>query len=625
MARCECSTKIIPATLAWSLVIGCTGLYFAFVCRYLLETYTYGIPIYSGLLTVFVLLNLSLTTFMDPGVYPKAREDEQVNDDFRAPLYKNVEIKGVVVRMKWCTTCQFYRPPRCSHCSVCNNCIETFDHHCPWLNNCVGRRNYRYYFLTLTSLSVHMLNISAQSIVYILDHRDHLSEPGPIIAIVVVCIIVLTAIPVFGLTGFHIMLVSRGRTTNEQVTGKFKGGLNPFHRGCWKNCCYILCGPRWPQLSNYTVKPRTLHMDASQVRYVASDKDVKISMEAGAAINGVGHHSAVVNKSARRSTPDHDIHKGSHSVDTYPSPIAVPQNGASHPFFKHSLPHSCSLDRAGPPPQAVGRRANSSHSLRDGDTHSSQVPRLHSPHIALERRAPIGTVEDLSPRSPPTQHTMVASRSHSDFPHHALVSRENSGHGDRRYLEMDPAPKPQPIRIMSPYVTSQPSAGVASELTSSPLGRDGASLNSTSSSVPTVVRDRPKLYHRSRSKSRESLSRSRENILGSREQLDQFWGGVNSREDRCDPPQDTSVSSYHSALASLPSGRRRGSTGKSLISSKLPPPNPFPRDKADGPVSNLDPILCTESGQPPSVRLKRGRKDSSRSGAGTITTYEASV
>jgi hypothetical protein len=181
MPKCKSMTRFIPATCAWLLLISATTLFFVFPCQYLQETYHFSVTICQGIITFFVISNFFLATFMDPGIIKKANPDEDKDDDFRAPLYKNVEINGITVRMKWCVTCQFYRPPRCSHCSVCNTCIETFDHHCPWVNNCIGRRNYRHFFFFLIFLSIHMVSIFVWCVIFVLEHREALHEKEAIV------------------------------------------------------------------------------------------------------------------------------------------------------------------------------------------------------------------------------------------------------------------------------------------------------------------------------------------------------------------------------------------------------------------------------------------------------------
>ncbi|XP_047661015.1 palmitoyltransferase ZDHHC8B isoform X2 [Tachysurus fulvidraco] len=178
----------------------------------------------------------------------------------RASLYKDVEVRGVQFRMKWCASCSFYRPPRCSHCSVCDHCVEDFDHHCPWVNNCIGRRNYRFFFLFLLSLSVHMVAIFSGGLLYILDHVETLWELHATVTLSIMSLSGLFFIPVMGLACFHIVLVVAGRTTNEQVTRKFQGGSNPFTRGCCGNVEFVLCSPITPRYTKKLGNKQTVHI-----------------------------------------------------------------------------------------------------------------------------------------------------------------------------------------------------------------------------------------------------------------------------------------------------------------------------------------------------------------------------
>ena len=67
----------------------------------------------------------------------------------------------------FCSSCLVRRPIRSKHCSVCDRCISKFDHHCPWVGNCIGEKNHHYFIFYLLLLSLLTLLSSWGSYQYL--------------------------------------------------------------------------------------------------------------------------------------------------------------------------------------------------------------------------------------------------------------------------------------------------------------------------------------------------------------------------------------------------------------------------------------------------------------------------
>ena len=120
--------------------------------------------IVSFCLYIIEIILMILGCFTDPGILPR-----QI-DDFcyitNRPLSRRV-INGYKMILTYCYSCSMYRPPRTSHCSVCDNCVERFDHHCLWLGTCIGKRNYRYFYCLVFSLFISGLFQISSGIYYV--------------------------------------------------------------------------------------------------------------------------------------------------------------------------------------------------------------------------------------------------------------------------------------------------------------------------------------------------------------------------------------------------------------------------------------------------------------------------
>jgi hypothetical protein len=165
---------------------------------------------------------------------------------------------GYIREYKICDTCYIVRPLRSTHCGICDNCIYRFDHHCPWIGTCVGKRNYPYFFIFLILLNLFQVFTAAVCIAHIVikilddkkiekfkfetkKQKDSALVGDVIISLYLIIYVILTMIFTTGLLLYHIKIVKNDMTTKEELKKFFRNPFgNPYQRSTKSNFSSII-------------------------------------------------------------------------------------------------------------------------------------------------------------------------------------------------------------------------------------------------------------------------------------------------------------------------------------------------------------------------------------------------
>jgi len=251
-----------------SLIAIPSGVFLGFVAPYLSKHVHTVIMAFSCILPFFSLLFLLVTACTDPGVIPRQEPDAEYLTG-QKPRSKDVWVNGQRVVVRYNDTCHFYQPPRAHHCSVNDNCIERFDHHCPWVGTTIGRRNYRTFLLFVYVTAVTCLYVFGCCLAQMfLRHREVAKElQGSGLSYTSIWLRSLAKVPaaltlmgfsflffwfIGGLSAFHGYLVITNQTTYENFRYNHDANRpNPYSRGVLYNCWEVWCAPRPRRHLNY--------------------------------------------------------------------------------------------------------------------------------------------------------------------------------------------------------------------------------------------------------------------------------------------------------------------------------------------------------------------------------------
>nr|XP_043636447.1 probable protein S-acyltransferase 4 [Erigeron canadensis] len=256
----------------------------------------------AAALTCLDVLFLLLTSSRDPGIIPRNTEPPESDEAFdmntpsmewvnertphlRLPKTKEVNVNGHTVKIKYCDTCMLYRPPRASHCSICNNCVQKFDHHCPWVGQCIGQRNYRFFYMFISTSTVLCMYVFAFSWVHLTQFEEHILKAmsKDILSDVLIVYCFITVWFVGGLTVFHFYLICSNQTTYENFRYRYDKKENPYHKGIRRNLQEVFLSKIPPSLNDFrsfVCEDENIVIEATSSDLVRSSKE-KIDIEMG--------------------------------------------------------------------------------------------------------------------------------------------------------------------------------------------------------------------------------------------------------------------------------------------------------------------------------------------------------
>lgn len=223
---------------------------------------------------VMTLSSFIIVGTTDPGVLPKNIHVPQLTRNYQVPqeyyniinlptTHANQNYPTTPLQLKYCRSCRIWRPPRASHCSTCECCIMVHDHHCIWINNCVGQRNYRYFITFLIGATLSSVFLIANSAIHL--HRKHNVHDTPVSVLLIVWGSLTIWYPAILLI-YHIFMTGTQQTTREylhqigsknpvmhRITANKDNIFDTHHFA--KNMALLMAEVRGPQLIN----PRDTH------------------------------------------------------------------------------------------------------------------------------------------------------------------------------------------------------------------------------------------------------------------------------------------------------------------------------------------------------------------------------